>query len=333
VEHPPPAAVLGRLPVTDSQITGSKFASLVKELACGQLFLSLFCYAASMEAQFIVTVRDQALDCHRQAAAAIDATNEIADETIHALRVQTKRLRAYWELLYPVVGKSLVKSATQSLRQAASRFSAARDHHVMVTLLGKLAGKAKKPKVRSALADALKAIVELTPSSGDPLPTCDEMLQIWRRDQDRWESLRIDSNDSQLSNRKARKGLQRIFKKARNLHQRAVAENEIEHWHALRKWVKYLSLTVPLCGDDPATAIAAKEWARLGKSLGKLHDHDELVKRIAGLGPDQIDASQSARAIRWIAAKRDRLCVECDMHARRLLAQRPAPFVKTLIPD
>lgn len=286
-----------------------------------------------METQFIVTVRDHALDCHRHAAAALDATNEITDETIHALRVQTKRLRAYWELLHPVVGKSSVKSATQSLRQAASRFGDARDHHVIVTLLGKLTGKAKKPKVRSALADALKAIVESTPVAGDSLPTRDEVIQTWRRDQDRWDRLQVDSDDPPQNNRTVRGGLQRIFKKARNLHQRAVAENEIEHWHALRRWIKYLSLTVPLCGDDPATTIAAKEWARLGKSLGKLHDHDELAKRIADLGPDQIDASQSARAIRWIAAKRDRLCVECDMHARRLLAQRPGPFAKTLIPD
>lgn len=286
-----------------------------------------------MQAPFIVTVRDQSLDCHRHATAAIDATSEIADETIHALRVQTKRLRAYWELLHPVVGKSSVKSATQSLRQTASRFGDARDHHVMVTLLGKLAGKAKKPNVQSALADALKAIVESTPSSVESLPSRDEVIQTWRRDQDRWERLRVDADDSPHRNRKARKGLQRIFKKARNLHQRAVAESEIEHWHALRKWVKYLSMTVPLCGDDPATTIAAKEWARLGKSLGKLHDHDELAKRIAGLGTDHIDASQSARAVRSITAKRDRLCVQCDMHARRLLAQRPGPFAKTLISD
>lgn len=286
-----------------------------------------------MKTQLITSIGDHALDCHRHAAATLNAAGEITGETIHALRVQTKRLRAYWELLHPIVGKESVKSATRSLRQAASRFGAARDHHVMVMLLEKLAGKAKNAELRSALTDALKAISELNPAAVDSLPTSEEVLQVWRLDQDRWERLRVDSGDSTQGNSNVRKGLKRIFKKARKLHQRALAEKEIEHWHSLRMWVKYLSLTVQLCGDDPATAIAAKEWMRLGKSLGKLHDHDELASRIAGLGDERIDSNQSARAIRWIAAKRDRLCVQCDMHARRLLAQRPGPFAKTFIPD
>ena len=290
-----------------------------------------------MELQLTTKILDAAHVCHNQAGAILDDRNEITDEGIHALRVQTKRLRAYWELLYPLVGKSQVRSATKQLRDASASFGAARDHHVMVKLLGKLVAKAKKPKLQSSLADALKAISDTRPplfeaTASDWATSREVVAQAWNQDRQRWNDLRVDFESDSQGNRCVRKGLQRIFKKARKLHARAVAEHEIERWHELRKWVKYLSLTVPLCGDDPATTIAAEEWARLGKSLGKLHDYDELIIRIGQLTPAQIDAQQSDRAIQWLADKRDRLCVRCDMHARRLLAQRPGPFAKTLIP-
>ncbi len=291
-----------------------------------------------MESQLITTVRDSALACHTQAATVLGNHSDSTAEGIHSLRVQTKRLRSFWELLLPLVGKTQVKSATQELRSAAANFGAARDHHVMVTLLSKLARKAKKPKLQSSLVAALKAMVECNaPASNaaenDSLAWGDEVAQVWRRDQLRWESLDVGADAASSGGRCVRKGLQRIFKKARNLHQRAVTEHEIERWHELRKWVKYLSLTIPLFGDDPVTGVAAGEWARLGKSLGKLHDYDELVKRIRQLEPDHIDAEQSARIIHWMTAKRDRICVQCDMHARRLLAQRPSAFAKTLVAD
>lgn len=285
-----------------------------------------------MEPFFVGHIRDQALTCHRQAKAAIDASETIDDATIHALRVQTKRLRAFWELLHRVVGKSQVKAATGELRKTASKFGAARDHHVMVKLMEKLVAKAKKPKLQIALAQALQAIGASAAPAVDSLPTRDEVLAVWQRDRDRWESLgQVDEGSRAQSDSQVRKGLKRLFKKARNLHQRAVSENAIEHWHDLRKWVKYLSLTIPLFGSDPATAIAAEEWVRLGKSLGKLHDFDELAKQIADLQPEAIEKSQADRAIRWIESKRDRLCVECDMHARRLLAHRPGVFAKMLV--
>jgi hypothetical protein len=237
-----------------------------------------------------------------------------------------------------MVGKAQVKSATTELRKAASRFGAARDHHVMVTLLTKLARKAKSPKLQSSLNEALNGILDAYATTSQAnaegaLAKGDEVAETWQRDRQRWESLEMGPDTDATGGGYGRKGLRRIFKQARKLHQLAVTERNIERWHDLRKWVKYLSLTVPLCGDDPATAIAAQEWTQLGKTLGKLHDYDELVKRIEQLTPDRIDTKHAARAIRWITGKRDRLCVQCDMHARRLLAQRPKLFAKALIPD
>jgi len=320
----------------DNQGDGSRFANEVSKHLHTLCFFKVW-YAATMESQLITKIRESAHVCHTQAAAILDDRNEISDEGIHTLRVQTKRLRAYWELLNPLVGKSQVKSATKELRSASSSFGAARDHHVMVKLLGKLVAKASKPKLQASLTDALKAIVDshatsVPASTSGSATSHDEVAQAWKQDRQRWNGLRVDAETDSQGNRCVRRGLQRIFKKARKLHARAVAEHEIERWHELRKWVKYLSLTVPLCGDDPATTIAAEEWARLGKSLGKLHDYDELIKRIGQLTPTQIDDRRSDRAIQWLTDKRDRLCVRCDMHARRLLAQRPGPFGKTLIP-
>ncbi|HBJ34129.1 MAG TPA: hypothetical protein DDZ51_05075 [Planctomycetaceae bacterium] len=291
-----------------------------------------------MQAQPLAAVHVSALACHAQASTILAKSDPIDAEAIHQLRVLSKRLRSYWELLQPFVGKSQVKLATKQLQNAASRFAAARDHHVLVTLLGKLAKKAKKPKLQSSLNDVLKAFIEShrtdPPSAESDLPhSGDDDAQIWQLDRRRWESLDFGSDADSVGTRSVRKGLQRIFKKARDLHERAVTEHDIERWHELRKWVKYLSLTIPLCGDEPSTSIVAEEWTRLGKTLGKLHDYDELIKRIGQLGPDQVDNQQSVRATRWLAGKRERICVQCDMHARRLLAQRPGPFAKSLIPD
>lgn len=291
-----------------------------------------------MEAHLLTKVRDSALACHLQAAAIFGESNESTDEAIHTLRVQTKRLRAYWELLYPFVGKSQVKSATKGLRYASSSFGAARDHHVMVKLLGKLVAKAKKPKLQSSIAEALKVIAQTQATApqttvSDSIVAGDDVSKAWQRDRRSWENLDASPGSDSSTGRYVRTGLKRLFKKARDLHERAVTEQDIERWHDLRKWVKYLSLTVPLCGDDPATTVAAEEWARLGKSLGKLHDYDELAKRLQQLTPDQIDTQQAARIIRWVIEKRDRLCVQCDMLARRLMVQRPGRFAKTLVPD
>jgi hypothetical protein len=284
-----------------------------------------------MKKQPLRLALEQIGNAHHETAALLAEQNEINDELIHFLRVCSKRLRAFWTLVEPIAGAELSKQASEDLRAAAAEFGAARDHHVMLNLLKELISKAKRDKKLAALNAVHTAWNNHLPVAENERIGVDELRRIWDRDRYRWAQL----SATELSDREAaqliRRGFKILYKKSRKLYRRAVAEQDMVQWHSLRKWIKYISLTLPICGNDPVRGELTTEYVRLGKRLGKLHDFDELINAIGQMNTDQVDQQQSARVIKLLSRKRDSLRVACDLDARRLLESRPAAFVNRLL--
>jgi len=284
-----------------------------------------------MKQQLLRQALDRVAKAHDETNSILAKGSEITDETIHAVRVSTKRLRAFWILLEPVAGPDLTKQAAKDLRAAASAFGNARDHHVMIQLLEKLIDKAKNEKKLDALTAVRISLGAHLPADESEQLGVDELRRIWDQDRLRWAGLSAVAQNDRDAERLIRNGFKKLYKKSRKLYRRAVARRKMNDWHSLRKWIKYLSLTLPICGNDAVLVEMIAEYVRLGKRLGKLHDFDELIIRIRQLSTSQVDRKQAATVVKLLSHKRDSLQVECDLDSRRLLESRPGAFVNRLL--
>lgn len=281
------------------------------------------------EHDLLAVMRQHVLAAHDQSRQILGGSDMAGNEAVHALRVATKKLRALWLVVVPVVGKAMADDAIDQLRGASAHLGDARDHHVMMTLIGKLAAKAKKPKAKTALAAIRDAMAtELPPEDADAV-SIERLGEVWANDSRQWTDEVLTHPDAKSLEKKIRKGLRRIYKKSRRLYQLAVIENDAKHWHDLRKWVKYLALSLPIYGNSPLITRRTEDFTRLGRRLGKLHDHDELLLRIGGLR-DRVDPDLLESATRQIVRRREALRIDCDWMSRRLLVSSPRQFMQDL---
>jgi CHAD domain-containing protein len=283
----------------------------------------------SGEHDLLAVMRRHVSAAHDQSRQILGGSDMAGNEAVHALRVATKKLRALWQVVVPAVGKQTADEAIDQLRAASAHLGDARDHHVMMTLIGKLASKAKKPKAKTALAAIRDAMATEPPPEDADAVSIERLGEVWANDWRIWTDGVLAHPDAKVLEKMVRKGFRRIYKKSRRLYQLAILENDAKHWHDLRKWVKYLSLALPIYGNSPLITRRTEDFTRLGRRLGKLHDHDELLLRIGGLR-DRVDPDLLESATRQIVRRREALRIECDWMARRLLASSPGRFMKDL---
>jgi CHAD domain-containing protein len=300
--------------------------------------------AMSDEHDLLAALRQQVMAVHDQSRQILSGDGVTGDEAVHALRVATKKLRALWLVVTPVVGKGRSGEAIDRLRDASAKLGDARDHHVMMSLIEKFVAKAKKPKAESSLTAIRDAMAgDVPPQEGDAV-SIQRLGEAWANDSRQWTDEIFDAADPQIApqkgtthsgitpeklEKKISTGMRRIYKKSRKLYQLAIHENDAEHWHDLRKWVKYLALALPIYGNSPTITRRTEDFTRLGRRLGKLHDHDELLLRIVGLR-DRVEPGLIESATRQIVRKREALRIDCDWIARRMLEPKPGRFLRDL---
>ena len=283
----------------------------------------------SGEHDLLAVMRQHVMAAHDQSRQILGGGDVGGNEAVHALRVATKKLRALWLVAVPVVGKQNADEAIDQLRGASSHLGDARDHHVMMTLIGKLAAKAKKPKAKTALTAIRDAMATESPPEDADAVSIERLKQVWANDSRKWTDGLFAHPDAKGLEKKIRKGFRRIYKKSRKLYQSAILENDAKHWHDLRKWVKYLALALPIYDHSPLITRRTEDFTRLGRRLGKLHDHDELLLRIVGLR-DRVDPDLLESATRQIVRRREALRIDCDWMAGRLLGSSPRQFMQDL---
>lgn len=187
----------------------------------------------------------------------------MAEESIHQLRVCTKRLRAFLRV-YPNDLDSV--SATHELKLLADSYAGLRDAQVSYATLNALISSwsDKKRKKHRAVIDFVahqKRQVEHTTEPVEPHVALEQVLL-------KWPQLDASANGSGISEA----GMRRLYRKARALGLKALQSNLDEDFHAWRKWVKYWLYCLTELSAVKVPVSYRKRLRRLGDSLGMFHD-------------------------------------------------------------
>jgi CHAD domain-containing protein len=274
----------------------------------------------------IDVLRKHALRVHEDVADMLNTDSELEEDAIHGLRVAAKEVRALWQLLKPLLDDARAEQAIASLGEAASSLSEARDQYVTADTLARLCQRARGKDARQALENALE-LLQAGRSGTDTRAVASRQLRTsWAEDSKRWQTLDINISQAELIS----EGYGRLYRKAHRLTHSALKSDDIQLWHSLRKWVKYLALTLPLTGDNSKLEALCSDITRLGKKLGRLHDLDRLLSEIATLKwPDQ-DSEQPAYVSHLIRREIGTALEECAALAKDLFDDEPRKFIREL---
>jgi hypothetical protein len=271
-------------------------------------------------------IRHHALHVHEDVSAMLSAGPILEEDSVHGLRVAAKEIRALWQLLKPLLDDTRAEQAITELRDAAATLSEARDQFVIIETLKTLSDKARSRDTRDALLDALAQLGAHWPEDQSRAANSRQLQDAWHHDLQRWQTLSIDISREAL----LQEGYGRLYRKARKLTHSACEADSIEQWHALRKWVKYLALTLPLSGNRKKTAALTADVTRLGKKLGKLHDLDRLLHALSALDWSRSHAEQHGYVCHEIHRHISRILGDCQSQAMALFDEPPPRFVKLL---
>jgi len=274
----------------------------------------------------LLRLRKHALQVHEDATAMLTGDGPLEADCIHGLRVASKELRALWQLLKPLLDDTRADTAITSLRDAAASLSEARDRYVMLTTVNTLIRKTRNEDACQALTLLQQRLQTNNPEASTEVTPSLALHDAWRQDQQRWQQLDVSVSDQDL----LRDGYGRLYRKGRRLVIRALDRGDIQDWHSLRKWVKYLALTLPLLGKKRKLETLNERTSQLGRYLGKLHDLDRLAIEIPALVQPDDDPEQIAYATHLVHRELSRVLTDCESLASKLFEESAGDFVRLL---
>lgn len=210
------------------------------------------------------------------AAAAREAASSAAKSPrarrLHDARVAAKRLRAFWRLLIPALGRKEPRRRGRALGRAARVLSDARDAQALRALALGLAKTAKgpsqhalsalmrrlpRPASRAALAGPLDALTrELAASTGA-----------------------LEKAAGRAASADVRAGRARLERRLARAAARAARGGRIEDFHAARKRAKDLQYALEALGASKTETKPARDAA---EKLGKARDLTRLSRLAKG---------------------------------------------------
>jgi CHAD domain-containing protein len=279
-----------------------------------------------MAKQPVERLREHALRVHHDVSMMLDTDGPLEEDAIHGLRVAAKEVRALWQLLKPLLDDARAEQAIGELRDAAATLSEARDQYVVTDTLSHLLSRARSRDASEALGEALLLLRQRHPEDSTRTGASRMLSDCWQHDSQRWQTLKAEINNSDLIH----EGYGRLYRKAYKLTHSAIATDDIQLWHALRKWVKYLALTLPLLGKRNKLEMLTEDITRLGKKLGRLHDLDRLLLESAALEWPENKVDQRAYVNHLIRCEISRALEGCTPLAKELFDQAPGKFINEL---
>lgn len=271
-------------------------------------------------------LRKHALRVHEDVAEMLNSDAELEEDVVHGLRVAAKEVRALWQLLKPLLDDARAEQAIASLGEAAASLSEARDQYVTGDTLARLCQRARGKDARQALENALKLLQAGRSGIGTRTTASRQLRESWADDGKRWQTLDINISQAELIS----EGYGRLYRKAHRLTHSALNADDIQLWHSLRKWVKYLALTLPLLGDSSKLEALCSDITRLGKKLGRLHDLDRLLIEMATLEWPEQDSERPAYVSHLIRREIGTVLEECTALAKSLFDDEPRKFIREL---
>lgn len=225
--------------------------------------------------RFEQRVRDAAVEMLAGARQAIERRGDIGDvETIHQLRVCTKRLRALLWLIRAQLPESTVTALNREAKTLADWLSGARDAQVALQTLQAVVDDAQGTEPAQRLFSLLQrnqpesSQTDLAPPDWSALQQhLEEMIQSWST-----------LASAEIQRKHLKQGLKRSFRRGRRDWKASREVTDVEPLHDWRKQVKRLLYQQQLLQQQPDKT--GKRLKRLGDLLGQLHDIDMLDERL-----------------------------------------------------
>jgi len=225
-------------------------------------------------------VRSIALEVNESTRRQVNAKAAFEPESIHEIRVATKRLRALWQLVRPVIEPQIARSADDRLRDAARLLAAARDAHVLADLLTQLRDteEALYQGTFDRAATLLDDDFNLDEQAADLRSA---LLAAIDDDRESWRSLVLPDNRSLIEH-----GLGRAYRKTRRRAETAARTESHLDSHSWRRWVKYLRYQIEalVAAAPDEMERRAEELRALGRVLGQRNDLAVLRQRLEERG-------------------------------------------------
>ncbi len=255
----------------------------------------------------------------------LEGQSSLTPDQVHQVRVAVKRLRATWRVMASVVDKKTARRQDKALRMAARALAGARDLQVMGETLDSLRKGARA--YESEAIDAVRAQA-LAAEQDTVSPAIPEGLEgVFRADLYLWRNLDIEADNAAL----IKKGFGRLYAEGRQQGLEAVVENQPALWHRFRKRVKYQLYQLEPLGDAVDDAgISLKEFRKLGKLLGELHDLHVLDDHLRRRKKDCEDKEPFVIVRQLIARVEADRVAECRKRTRRCYSFKPKAFRKAL---
>ena len=262
---------------------------------------------------------------HGEAAAMCHAEGTLTDGDVLRLRVISKELRALWQLLRPLdIAQS--KNAASTLAEAAASLAGARDATVVAETLAALSQKAPRKSERQVFSDACKRLFPETEPAEIAVPA--QLLDGLESDAARWKSVPANIDDRALVS----KGLRRSWRKTRNRLLEAIDSDALEQWHALRKWVKYLTIQLELLEQAGLhSLLPVADTRRLARDLGRLHDIHVLIRHVDGHRAAFASDEEAGYCLHLLRNHEARMLDKCRTHAAHLTQVKPGRLRKHLL--
>lgn len=271
-------------------------------------------------------LRQQALTTHQRCEKLLAGKQPLSSKDIHALRVASKRLRADWQVLKPLLKDNLAEEANRTLRDAAASLRQARDLKVMAETLQKLAEQARGKDTRRALGDGYQQLFAELPDTAVVAKKSASLRAAFEQDQQRWQALELKIPDRRLRQR----GVGRLYEKAFKLARAAEKSGDVKHWHRNRKWVKYLGYSHFLLNTETRALLSHQLVTALGKMLGELHDIHCLIEYVKEQKDTFANEDAAAYLIHHLRVAEGRLQARCEKQAQKLFLLSPRKFEEAL---
>jgi len=209
--------------------------------------------------------------------AVLESSRAGRPQRVHAVRVAAKKLRTYWRVLRPALGRASADRRGRALSRAARVLAGERERDVLAGLARKLSRSEKD------LARPLAGFARRRPAPGRAGALERRLRAVEARLADSERELERDAKGARR--RDLRKGLKRLERKLERARERARRKGEPADIHRCRKRAKDLKYVFEAFGMRPKSA---RRFGKAADELGDARDLRTLASR-AGLEDGRLE--------------------------------------------
>ena len=269
-------------------------------------------------------IKGYAIGVCRKGLDSLEESAALSPETLHELRVATKRLRGLWKFAEPEIGRKRSRAARKRLRDSARLLSEERDYYVMGKTLARLNRDSLPEKERQTIRKVETFITQKHPREIIEKSTKRELLaRALSEELETWECSRSrsKSNGSSIDRR-----LKKTYARAFDLAKESWRTGKLKSFHKWRRWSKYLLYQLePLNSKHSAWMdVYIAELKTLGKWLGRRQDLSVLKRFLKTC--ERLPTNERQILLDLIERADSRALKKCRKLSGRLLTDKPEVF-------